>query len=129
MNNILKYYNTTTHKTISKIVSDGLKSKGLKPVKISPFDMMNNKEYEDIYILECMKYNFNILEHTIKFKIGDIVRITENYNTFEKKRSILTKDLFKNIGINGNIYILENTKNKDDIRYKTRFEMKKIKMN
>ena len=73
-----------------------------------------------------MKYNFNILEHTIKFKVGDIVRITENYNTFEKKRSILSKDLFKIIGINGNIYILENTKNKDDIRYKTRFEIKQI---
>ena len=125
MNNILKYYNTTTHKTISKIVSDGLKSRGQKPVEISPFDMMNNKEYEDIYILECMKYNFNINEHIISFKVGDIVRITENYNTFEKKRSILSKDLFKIIGINGNIYILENTKNKDDKRFKTMFEIKR----
>ena len=126
MNNILRYYNTTTHKTISKIVSDGLRSQGLKPVKISPYDMMKNKEYEDIYILECMKYNFNILSNSESFNIGDIVRITEKYNTFEKKRALLSKYLFKIIDIKGNFYTLQNTKNNDDIRLKTRYEIKKF---
>lgn len=120
MNEILKYYNNTTHKTLSKILSNHFG----RCIKITPNDMFRNKEYENIYIIECMKYNYNILSNINKFKIGDIVRITQDYNTFEKKRSILSKYLFKIIDIKGNIFILQNTKNNKDIRFKTMFEIK-----
>ena len=112
MNEILKYYNNTTHKTLSKILSNHFG----RCIKITPNDMFRNKEYYNI-LSDVDKSN-------TKFKIGDIVRITQDYNTFEKKRSILSKYLFKIIDINGNIYTLQNTKNNKDIRFKTMFEIK-----
>ena len=55
---------------------------------------------------------------------NDIVQVSNDYGTFEKKRTILNPDKFKVVGQNGNIYELMNLNTEETI-YKPRYQIKK----
>ena len=127
MDNILNYYNTSRHDTLTKILltsHPNLKSK--YPNGISPKDVNNNPYLERLYVTECMKYNFYIsTQKDYNLKHNDVVKIINNKQTIPNKnnnRTLLSKDNYKVITKRGNIYELSNTKNNEKI-YKPRFEL------
>ena len=99
--------------------------------------VQHNPELEKIFVEECIKYNFDIINKPdykpqsgpdslgeFKLNIGDVVQVTNENSTFGKKRTILNPDKFKVIGQKGNIYELENLRSFERI-YKPRFQIKK----
>ena len=133
MNTILNYYSNTRHETLTKILYQAAPELKIKyPNGISPKFVNDNKYLETLYVQECIKYNYHIItQKDFKLNNDDIVKVVNKKDSIidENKinsRSILSKDNYRIIGQQGNIYSLLN-ENKDKIIYRPRYEIKLLK--
>ena len=92
MNIILNYYNNTRYETLTEIILKShpeLKSKYINGISSNDI----NIELEQIYIVECKKYNLYVmLTHNFQLNKRENINITSEISKLFKKRSIFDKN-------------------------------------
>ena len=125
MNKVLNYYNQSRHETLTQTLFKAYPE--LKEIFkfISPWIMEHNElDLENKFVKECIKYNYYIkLKPDYKIINEEEVKIYNDVSKLNKRRTKLSKDNYKVINKNGNIYELQNAN--DEIIFKTRLQIKK----
>ena len=125
MNKVLNYYNQSRHETLTQTLFKAYPE--LKEIFkfISPWIMEHNElDLETKFVKECIKYNYYIkLKPDYKINNDEEVKIYNDVSKLDKRRTNLSKDNYKVINKNGNIYKLQNAD--DEIIFKPRFQIKK----
>ena len=127
MNIILNYYNNSRHETLTQTLFKAYPDlKHIYPF-ISPAIMENNtNNLENLFVKECIKYNFFIKSQP-DYNINDEdVKVVNNHDKLTKKRAILSKDDYTITNQIGNIFELKN-KRTNKKTYKPRYFIKPIK--
>jgi len=124
MDRILNFYNTSRHETLTQTLFQAYPALKSKHSFISPLIVSSNKELETLYVKECIKHNlFTSSQSDFELAPNATVKVVSDEGPFAKKRSILSKDSFKVINKDGNVYELTNTKTGHKV-FKPRFEIK-----
>lgn len=109
---ILSIYNKTPHKTLTEVLTRAEPSLRTKfRYGICPNDMSNDtsNELEALYVRECIKHNSGKLaDENFSLKPGQKVRIYNPKGTFNKNRSILTKNIYTIVEKVGNVYLVQS---------------------
>ena len=124
MNRILNYYNNSRHETLTQTLFTAYPElKQTYPNGISPKIMNDNYALERLFVIECKKYNYYITSKPdYKLDKNQKVKIHNEHNNFEKRRTLINKNEYKVKNRNGNIYELINTNTNEKI-YKPRYEI------
>ena len=124
MDLILYYYNNIRHETLTSTLF-----KAYPELKfdykngITPAIMDANPELERLNAMECKKYNYYIQsKEDYDIEVGNQVRIVNENNPLEKKRTILNKNPHTVSNRIGNIYEL---KYGDSTVYRHKFGLKR----
>ena len=126
MNLILDYYNNAPHKTLTKYILQGKPElRSIFKYGITPNEVASILELELIFMKECMKHNIVVVNEYENI-VGKLCRLYVRYEDkekFKKKRSKLTTDIYRVVKKEGYLFRCINTKNKDDIKLRPRFEI------
>ena len=130
MDLILYYYNNTAHDTLTHMIFKLYPElKKIYPEGITPANMEDNPELENLYVKACINHNFEVKKQSdFILNPGDIVKISFNGDKFSKKRAYLDKSDYVVQGYIGNMLELKNLKN-DNIEYRPRYQVKFIQRN
>lgn len=127
MDLILDYYNNTPHKTLSETI---LKSEPkLRPIfkyGITPNEVQNIPELEEIFVRECLKHNLYLVKEKENI-VGELCRIynkVEGRDKFKKLRSKLSTEIYKVNSKKGKLYECIDLNNDKNIKLVPRFEIK-----